>query len=158
MYKNREMKNSEQEVQGRVRESTPDSLNQRVDNAIKHSIGRYKGRSKEEISERIRELDQEWSIERTLEVNASTLALSGTLLGAFVNKRWLILPGIVTTFLLQHGIQGWCPPLPIMRALGIRSRREIDEERYALKSLRGDFDDISPKSSPSEVLDTVRST
>jgi hypothetical protein len=158
MYKNREMKNSEQEVQGRVRESTPDSLNQRIDNAIKHSIGRYKGRSKEEISERIRELDQEWSIERTLEVNASTLALSGTLLGAFVNKRWFILPGIVTTFLLQHGIQGWCPPLPIMRALGIRSRREIDEERYALKALRGDFDDISPKSSPSEVLDTVRST
>ena len=141
-----------------MRESTPDSLNQQVDNAIKHSIGRYKGRSKEQISERIRELDQEWSIERTLEVNASSLALSGALLGAFVNKRWFILSGVVSAFLLQHGIQGWCPPLPVMRALGIRSRREIDEERYALKALRGDFDDISPKSSPTEVLDTVRNS
>lgn len=148
----------EQEEQGRVRESSIDKTNERVDHHIRQSIARYKGRSKAEISERIRELDQEWSIERTLEVNASTLALSGTLLGAFVNRRWFILPGIVTTFLLQHGLQGWCPPLPIMRALGIRSRREIDEERYALKALRGDFDDISPKSPPSQILDTVRTT
>ncbi|MDO6391800.1 hypothetical protein Q4E40_16810 [Pontibacter sp. BT731] len=148
----------EQEEQGRVRESTTDSINERMDSSIRQSIARYKGRSHGEISERIRELDQEWSIERTLEINASTLALSGTLLGAFVNKRWFILPGIVSTFLLQHGLQGWCPPLPIMRSLGIRSRREIDEERYALKALRGDFDDISPKSSPSEILDTVRNT
>jgi hypothetical protein len=148
----------EQEEQGRVRESTTDSINERIDSSIRQSIARYKGRSHGEISERIRELDQEWSIERTLEINASTLALSGTLLGAFVNKRWFILPGIVSTFLLQHGLQGWCPPLPIMRSLGIRSRREIDEERYALKALRGDFDDISPKSSPSEILDTVRNT
>ncbi|PKV75186.1 DUF2892 domain-containing protein [Pontibacter ramchanderi] len=152
------MTTTEQEEQGRVRESTADSINEQIDNSIRHSIARYKGRSYEEISERIRELDQEWSIERTLEVNASTLALSGTLLGAFVNKRWFILPGIVSMFLLQHGLQGWCPPLPIMRALGIRSRREIDEERYALKALRGDFDSISPKSSPTEILNTVRNT
>ena len=152
------METREQEEQERVRRSTDDLLNEQIDNAIRHSIARYKGRSREEISERIRELDQEWSIERTLEINASTLALSGTLLGAFVNKRWLILPGIVGTFLLQHGLQGWCPPLPIMRSLGIRSRREIDEERYALKALRGDFDDISPKSSPNEILGTIRTT
>lgn len=152
------MANIEQEEQGRVRESTADSINERIDTSIRQSIARYKGRSHGEISERIRELDQEWSIERTLEINASTLALSGTLLGAFVNKRWFILPGIVSTFLLQHGLQGWCPPLPVLRSLGIRSRREIDEERYALKALRGDFDNISPKSSPSEILDTVRNT
>ena len=152
------MKNIEQEEKGRVRESSPEVTNERIDSAIRQSIARYKGRSHAEISERIRELDQEWSIERTLEVNASTLALSGVLLGTFVNKRWFVLPGVVATFLLQHGLQGWCPPLPVMRALGIRSRREIDEERYALKALRGDFDHISPKSSPTEVLDTVRST
>ncbi|MBD1396431.1 DUF2892 domain-containing protein [Pontibacter sp. JH31] len=152
------MNNKEQEAQGPAGESTPCNLAQRADDAIKQSIGRYKGRSKEEISERLRELDQEWSFERTLEVNASTLALSGTLLGAFVNKRWFILPGLATSFLLQQGIQGWCPPLPLMRALGIRSRREIDDERYALKALRGDFDEVSSKSSPTEVLDMVRSS
>jgi len=152
------MKQTNQEVQDRVRESSTHQANKQVDDLIRKSIARYKGESSEIISERIRELDQEWSIERTLEVNAATLALSGTLLGALVNKRWFVLPGLVTAFLLQHGLQGWCPPLSVMRSMGIRSRREIDEERYALKALRGDFDHISPKSSPSEVLDTIRST
>jgi hypothetical protein len=152
------MKHTNQEVQDRVRERFPHQENQQADDLIRKSIARYKGESSEIISERIRELDQEWSIERALEVNAATLALSGTLLGTFVSKRWFVLPGLVTAFLLQHGLQGWCPPLSVMRSMGIRSRREIDEERYALKALRGDFDHISPKSSPSEVLETIRST
>lgn len=152
------MKNTEQEAQGRVRESSMGGTNEEIDDSIRRSIARYKGESHEIISERIRELDKEWSIERTLQVNAASLALSGTLLGAFVNKRWFVLPGIVSSFLLQHGLQGWCPPLPFMRSLGLRSRREIDEERYALKALRGDFDSVSPKNSPSQILDTVRTT
>jgi len=38
------------------------------------------------------------------------------------------------TFLLQHGMQGWCPPLPILRRLGVRTRGEIDREKYELLS------------------------
>jgi hypothetical protein len=150
------MKNTEQEVQGRVRESSPEAVNQQVDQSIRKSISRYRMKGSDAISERIRELDQEWSIERTLQVNAATLALAGTLLGAFVNKRWLVVPGIVTTFLLQHGTQGWCPPLPVMRAMGIRSRREIDEERYSLKAIRGDYKEVTSSSTPTEVLQTIR--
>jgi hypothetical protein len=44
-------------------------------------------------------------------------------------------------FLLQHAVQGWCPPLPLLRRLGVRTADEINEERYALKALRGDFVD-----------------
>ncbi|AHM62364.1 hypothetical protein D770_20575 [Flammeovirgaceae bacterium 311] len=33
-----------------------------------------------------------------------------------VYKRWLILPGVVAPFLLQHSLQGWCPPLSVFRA------------------------------------------
>lgn len=88
---------------------------------------------------RLRELDQEWDIERTLEANAATLALVGVVLGATNDRRWLWLPGLVTGFLLQHAVQGWCPPLPILRSLGVRTNREIDAERVALKALRGDF-------------------
>jgi DnaJ-domain-containing protein 1 len=33
----------------------------------------------------------------------------------------------------------WCPSLSALRRLGIRSRQEIDEEKYALRTLRGDF-------------------
>jgi hypothetical protein len=45
----------------------------------------------------------------------------------------------VTAFLLQHALQGWCPPVPVFRRLGVRTTAEIDRERYALKALRGDF-------------------
>ena len=46
---------------------------------------------------------------------------------------------MVGGFLLQHAVQGWCPPVPVFRRLGVRTQTEIDEERYALKALRGDF-------------------
>jgi hypothetical protein len=53
-------------------------------------------------------------------------------------------PAVVTTFLLQHALQGWCPPVPFFRKRGVRTMREIDTERYALKALRGDFGPIGP--------------
>ncbi len=36
-------------------------------------------------------------------------------------------------------VQEWCPPVPVFRRLGVRTCQEIDEEKYALKILRGDF-------------------
>lgn len=85
--------------------------------------------------DRIGELDREWDIERVLELNASSLALTGLVLGATVNKKWLAVPAIVLPFLLQHALQGWCPPLPLLRRLGLRTQGEIDREKYALKEL-----------------------
>jgi hypothetical protein len=91
------------------------------------------------ISARIAELEREWDIERVLEANAATVALIGLALGATVNRRWFALPAVVAGFLLQHALQGWCPPLPIFRRFGVRSAAEIHEEIVALKALRGDF-------------------
>src|SRR4051794_4391924 len=82
--------------------------------------------------------------ERTLEANAATLAFTGTMLGATADRRWLAVPAIVTVFLFQHAVQGWCPPVPLLRRLGFRTMREIDTERYALKALRGDLGPIGP--------------
>ena len=87
-----------------------------------------------EIHTRIQALDREWDIERVLEVNASGLALTGLVLGATVDRRWLALTGGVLAFLLQHGVQGWCPPLPVLRRLGFRTRDEINREKHALRS------------------------
>ena len=49
---------------------------------------------------------------------------------------------MVTAFLFQHAVQGWCPPIAVLRRLGVRTAREIEVERIALKALRGDFDDV----------------
>ncbi len=91
------------------------------------------------IDERLEELDREWDIERAIEANAATVALAGLALGATMDRRWLVLPALVTGFLMQHALQGWCPPVPILRSMGFRTASEIDRERYALKVLRGDF-------------------
>lgn len=144
------------QIAGRVSRSSTDKANQEVQEKIIHHISEYKGAPDSEIKERIKELDSEWDLERTLEVNASTLALTGVLLGTFVNKRWLIVPAVVTGFLLQHGLQGWCPPLPLFRKLGIRTRREIDEEKFALKHLRGDLKQLKEDSEAKDILEAFR--
>jgi hypothetical protein len=117
----------------RVRSSTASHVNEEIDLQTDINIQHYKGKSRAEILERIQMLDKEWDIERVLEVNASTLALTGLILGLTKNRKWLFLPGIVLPFLLQHGLQGWCPPLPLLRRFGIRTRGEIDREKYELK-------------------------
>ena len=132
---------STETMQGRVASSTDDDVNAQIKRDTEDSVRVY-ARHPERIDERLRALAKEWDIERILEANASTLALAGTLLGAFVDRRWLLLPAAVTTFLLQHALQGWCPPLPLFRRLGIRTKAEILRERYALRALRGDLDPV----------------
>jgi hypothetical protein len=127
-----------------VRSVTPDPVQADLDREIQEHVRAYAGRPKAEISARIQELDGEWDIERLLELNASSLAFIGTVLGASVNKRWLALPALVLAFLFQHAVQGWCPPIALFRRLGARTRKEIDVEKYALKFLRGDFDGATP--------------
>jgi hypothetical protein len=119
-------------------------------------VERYKSSSRSEIQLRLAELDHEWDIERTIEANASTIMLAGLGLGAFVDRRFFALPAVVAAFLLQHALQGWCPPVPILRRLGFRTQTEIDEEKYALKALRGDFEQDGVKS-VNQVLQAVRS-
>jgi hypothetical protein len=72
----------------------------------------------------------------------AAIAFAGTVLGIAVNRRWLAVPLLVGGFLFQHALQGWCPPVPVLRRLGFRTAREIDIERVALKTVRGRFPDI----------------
>jgi hypothetical protein len=129
----------------RVPAHTADSVNDDIRRATDASV-RFHAAHPDRIGQRLAELDREWDVERTLEANAATLAFTGVVLGATVDKRWLALPAIVTAFLFQHAVQGWCPPLPVLRRLGFRTASEIDTERYALKALRGDFGPIGPAS------------
>jgi len=123
----------------RVRANTAPEINQRIDKQIEENVRYYSGQPREKISGRIRDLDEEWDIERLLEAMASSFSLTGIMLGATVDRKWFLLPTVVLSFLLLHAIQGWCPPVPLLRRLGVRTREEIDRERYALKALAGDF-------------------
>ncbi len=122
----------------RVAANTADHINQRVRQQTEAVLA-YFADHPEEIGRRLEQLDREWDIERTLEVNAASFSLVGLTLAINRDSRWLALPVGIAAFLLQHALQGWCPPVPIFRRLGVRTASEIGRERYALKVLRGDF-------------------
>ena len=128
----------------RVQAHTSKRVNRRIAADADRRVSASAGQSPGRIAARIAALEGEWDMERWLETNASIIALAGTLLGLFVNRRFLAIPVLVLGFLLMHALQGWCPPVPILRRMGVRTRREIDEEKYALKALRGDFDEVKP--------------
>ena len=142
----------------RVIEQTPDYVNDRIRQKTEENIARYSAAGPEAIRQRIAELDREWDIERCLEVNASVVILAGLTLSLLRNRRWLILPILAGGFLLQHALQGWCPPMHIFRRLGVRTSAEIEQERYSLKALRGDFQNVpqTPDGVISRTLQAVR--
>ena len=127
----------------RVRRTTDSKQNAQIDNLTMFNLEYYKSEERPAIDRRIQELDREWDVERTLEMNAAAFAFTGSLLASVVDKRWVVLPLVVGAFLAQHAIQGWCPPVEIFRRMGVRTRPEIDREKYALKALRGDFAEVN---------------
>ncbi len=126
----------------RVRDHSPEPINRARDAEIDRRIERYRDLDPCAIDWRLEELDREWDMERTLEANAASLTLIGLALTAAVDRRFLVMPMVVQGFLLQHALQGWCPPVPLFRRLGVRTMDEIERERAALLALRGDFDHL----------------
>jgi hypothetical protein len=138
----------------RVESNTPSALNRRVHKRTVESLRQALDGGPRAIEQRLQELDREWDIERALQVGASSLVLTGIGLSLTADRRWLGLSGVVAGFLIQHAVQGWCPPLPLFRALGFRTVREIEHERNALKGARGDFEalDVAKAAGPNTLL------
>ena len=128
----------------RVSENTSEDINVRIQRQTEESVSHYASGGPNAIERRLEELDREWDIERALEANAAGFTLAAVILGVVKNPKWFIVPGVIAAFLLQHAIQGWCPPLPLLRRLGLRTETEINRERCALKALRGDFREVEP--------------
>lgn len=125
-------------TRNRVPRHTARDINRNIQQSIEHSI-RYHQKHKNEIAQRLQELDEEWDIERAIEANAAVVNLLGLTFGLLGRSRWFLLPAAASGFLLQHAVQGWCPPIPVLRRLGYRTSFEIEQERQALKLLRGDY-------------------
>jgi hypothetical protein len=135
-----------------MRAHTSEVIQQRIDSSLEERIRFYAAQPKEAISRRLQELDQECDIDRTVMTTGAGIALSGVLLSFFGGgKKWLLCSGTVLGYLLVHGLQGWSPPAAAMRRLGLRTRAEIDAERYALKLLRGDFESLHSEESQTKV-------
>jgi hypothetical protein len=138
-----------------VPESSRPAINRRIHARTLHDVTRYIGADPVFIDERIRELEGEWTLERTLEAKAATLGLAGLALGLAVDRRFLALTGIASTLLLQQALVGWSPAQPLLRRFGLRTAEEIHEEIIALRILRGDF--LERVDYPERALATARS-
>lgn len=108
-------------------------VNREIKSQTDRNIEQYTQKSDEDIKARIKELDYEWDTERTLEVNFALIVVVTTFIGAIRNKKWSLISTIAAVFMLQHSLQGWCPPLSLIRRLGVRTATEILEEKEALK-------------------------
>ncbi len=120
----------------RVPWHTPESVNAKIHAKTLKRLEEI-GSDPAKISARLSELDGEWDIERALEAHAASVLLGSAVLGSTVNKKWFLLTGAIGGFLLQHVIQGWCPPVSVLRRLGFRTQREIDNERSVLMARLG---------------------
>ncbi|WP_027367584.1 hypothetical protein [Desulfocurvibacter africanus] len=138
----------------RVEQNTAENVNERIWRKTECNIQLYSKAGPEAIDMRLQELDREWDIERTIEANAATFSLLGLGLGAFVNKRFYLLSAGVAGFLLQHALQGWCPPVPLFRRMGVRTMHEINHERSMLKAARGDYQTTQSPQPAAAVLET----
>jgi hypothetical protein len=137
----------------RVREQSPSTANEHVDRTTAESV-RAHGSSAAATAHRLEEIDREWDLERALFAVTSVNLLLG-LIATARDRRWIAWPAAVAAFQFQHAVQGWCPPVSVLRRLGVRTRQEIDAERMALKALRGDFsldEDRSPELRADEAL------
>jgi hypothetical protein len=94
----------------------------------------------EAVDRRLRELDNEWDVVSLLKLHAVTIGLKYILFTSIVSKKYMWVPAVVGAMYAEQTSRGWSPPYALFKKLGWRTKEEIDEERYALKYLRGDFD------------------
>ncbi|NEX62341.1 hypothetical protein [Noviherbaspirillum galbum] len=91
------------------------------------------------IDQRLRELEHEWDIERALQFGFAAAGLFGLAFVAGRKPPWHLLAAVVPAVMLEGAVQGWSPAHAWLRRLGLRTAREIGDERFALKAMRGDF-------------------
>ncbi|MCF8219331.1 MAG: hypothetical protein K9I29_08765 [Bacteroidales bacterium] len=144
-----ENKSSNKHETDRIRLNTSADVNKRIDKSIDDNIRFYATQSKERITQRIEELDKLWDVDRIIQGGAAGTSLFTLLLGAIGSKKWWLLTATSLGFLGNHAINGWSPSMYALRSMGCRTRQEIEREKYALKALRGDFDNEEFKNSTS---------
>jgi hypothetical protein len=91
------------------------------------------------ITDRLGQLDREWSAGRMAKAVLGIVTLVGSVLAAFLSPWWLILPAVACLFLLQFLFTRTSSLSAAFQAMGLRSGAEIEHEKFALKTLRGDF-------------------
>ena len=92
-------------TQARVRIHTPFRINEQIREQTKERIDLCCACEIED--ERIEALCAEWDIERMVEAGAGAVTLAATALGLAGNRKWFLVSGVTSAFLLMHALKGW---------------------------------------------------
>lgn len=127
-------------VRDPIRARTSAASNARIDQRTRAAVDEV-AVSRARIQARLGDLDREWSVDRAVMLafaiaggTSATLAMRGLARRGHTGG-WGALFFTQLGFLAYHAARRWCPPLPILRRLGVRSQREIDAERAALEAM-----------------------
>ena len=91
------------------------------------------------ITERLNELEEEWTAGRAAKATAGVFIVVGLALALTVNMYFLIMPIIGGAVMVQYIFGRKSLIGELFHAFGFRSGSEIDQEKMALRVLRGDF-------------------
>ena len=94
----------------------------------------------EAIENRLAELEREWTAGRATKATIGVLIVVGFGLALLLDSMWwLVLPAFGGLFLLQYVFSRTSWLGKMFHEVGFRSGFEVDQEKMALKVLRGDF-------------------
>jgi hypothetical protein len=132
-----------------VRTHTPEERNRKIDARVEHCVQHMAEQmDRPAIGRYLEKLEREWDLNRVVTVAASAVSVLGLVLAAKDGRGWKVVSGVAAGLLLQHGVFGFGPLAELVRLLGVRTRRELDLEKFALKALRGDFERIPHEGGP----------
>jgi hypothetical protein len=131
-----------------VRTHTADGVNRRIDERVEACVRHMAEQDRPAVTQYLDKLEREWDLNRVVTVTASAVTVLGLVLGAKGGRGWRVMSGVAAGLLLQHGLLGFGPVAELVRLLGVRTRKEIDLEKFALKALRGDFERIPHDGGP----------
>jgi len=111
----------------------------RREQELESRLARLADAGPDAIQARIEELDREWSAGRIAKAILSVLIIVGIILTIALSWWWVIVPAIAGLFLLQYLFAHKSALVSCTEWLGYRTRSEIEQEKFALRTLRGDF-------------------
>jgi len=92
------------------------------------------------VNDRLAQLDTEWSAGRASKAALAVVILLGTVLTLTVDWWWVLLPAAAGMLLLQYlftNNTSWMTR--VFQEAGFRAKADIEHEKFALRTLRGDF-------------------
>lgn len=91
------------------------------------------------INARLDDIEGEWSAGRTAKSFLGVCILAGTILALTVHWLWVIVPAVAGLTLFEYLFTSTSVLVRLMEGMGFRTRSCIEQEKFALRTLRGDF-------------------